>query len=260
MSEWQKFYNSVKGDDYPDCDNEEDFELLPDWIKQELVDMGYNEGGYQVSRVSFAGQRGINVLYEPLLIGGGLTYGQDFLDIIKERYPTKVFNKAYEWCSGVGVLGFSLLDHNICKSLVLSDLHYRSIDYATRTANLKTNRCKDDVTVYLLKDLKLLPTHEIFDLIVAIPPWVSRFMPGTNSRIYTDLNWSAHRHFFENIKSHLSPNGVIILQESMAGSSVRTFKPWIENNGLKINDWFKSKKYGSLEEQVYYIEIMHKEE
>jgi hypothetical protein len=37
-SAWQTFYERVRDPAWPDCDQEKDFEQLPDWIQQELVD------------------------------------------------------------------------------------------------------------------------------------------------------------------------------------------------------------------------------
>jgi hypothetical protein len=35
---WHDFYNSVRGNNWPDCDDEKDFHQLPAWIQQELVE------------------------------------------------------------------------------------------------------------------------------------------------------------------------------------------------------------------------------
>jgi hypothetical protein len=47
-SEWNKFYNSIKGKDWPDCNDENNFTSLPLWIQHELTNnFGYNPGSFK---------------------------------------------------------------------------------------------------------------------------------------------------------------------------------------------------------------------
>ena len=47
MTPWQEFYQSVKDPIWPDCDNEKDFDRLPERIKKECVEIhGYRPGQY----------------------------------------------------------------------------------------------------------------------------------------------------------------------------------------------------------------------
>jgi len=39
LTYWQAFYQRVRGDDWPDCNNERDFDHLPSNIKQELIEV-----------------------------------------------------------------------------------------------------------------------------------------------------------------------------------------------------------------------------
>jgi hypothetical protein len=50
------------------------------------------------------GEHKIEVFYKIELDGGGTTFGQDYLPVIKDCYPDRVFNRAYEWCSGPGFI------------------------------------------------------------------------------------------------------------------------------------------------------------
>jgi len=34
---WQAFYNNIKDSGWPRCDTQAEFELLPDWIQDEIV-------------------------------------------------------------------------------------------------------------------------------------------------------------------------------------------------------------------------------
>jgi organic radical activating enzyme len=48
MSDWKKFYNSVKGTEWPDCHSEKNFVTLPVAIQQELINnFGYIPGDYK---------------------------------------------------------------------------------------------------------------------------------------------------------------------------------------------------------------------
>ena len=47
MTPWQEFYNSIRDPSWPDCNNEKDFDLLPDAIKKECQEVhGYTPGEY----------------------------------------------------------------------------------------------------------------------------------------------------------------------------------------------------------------------
>lgn len=204
-----------------------------------------------------------SIFYTKETDGGGSWFGQEYIDIIKHRYPTKVFNNCYEWCSGPGFIGYSILANNLCNNLWLTDIYYPAILLAKETALHSTNKWNNNVTIYLLEDLALLPTTAMFDLIVSNPPhFVDTVSEDSNrNRICTDLNWTAHKNFFANIKSHLSKDGIILLQENMLGSTIESFSPFIEAAGLKITDWFKSDNWFKEDSrpQIYYIEIMHNE-
>lgn len=251
---WTTYYNSIKGIEWPNCDREEDIGLLPDWVKTELATMGYDFSNrlrnYEVFTSS--GKHSLKVFYSPELDGGGTTYGQEFIELIKARYPGVTFERCFDWCSGPGFIGISILDHELAKSICLVDCWEPAIafaEYSILENNLTT------VTPYLLKDISLLPEHEMFDLVVGVPPshQTAHHVSYHDNRITADVNWLTHKNFFKNIKKHLSPNGVILLQEHRAGSKQSDFESFILDAGLKITDHFYSKQCNYL----YYLEIKH---
>lgn len=213
------------------------------------------------------GPRGLQVLYQPEMDGGGTHFGQEYVPILKEKYPGRQFKRCYEWCSGPGFIGYAILDHRLCQSLCLTDLYDPSVTAAEQTATLPANACQGQVSVYLLKDLALLPAHEMFDLVVSNPPHFESEEIFTKSgdyqhnRICTDYNWLAHKNFFANIKKHLLPGGVILLQENQLGSTPETFRPMAEAAGLKITDSYPSRTHFDNKKDawawIYYIEIQH---
>lgn len=206
------------------------------------------------------GPKHYRVFYDSWMDGGGTWFGQEYVDIIKQRYP-QTFQRAYEWCSGPGYIGFSLLDHGICQSLCVSDIYESAITQAV-AETIKQNNLTN-VGAYHTGTVAGLPNHEQFDLVVANPPHFLE-CPGDDNyqRIAVDPDWTAHQEFFENIGSHLLPNAVILLQENQAGSLRREaeFEPYIRAAGLEITDVFNSPEHYTPDHytQIYYIEIRQK--
>ena len=51
MNNWQDFYNSIKAESWPECTNEENFDTLPENIKQECIEVfGYSPGFYAIKK------------------------------------------------------------------------------------------------------------------------------------------------------------------------------------------------------------------
>lgn len=188
--------------------------------------------------------------------GGGTWFGQEYIEILKNRYPNRQFYRCLEWCSGPGYIGYNILDHGICQHLCLIDKFAEAIEFAEMTAK----QCLGQVTTYVTDTLSVLPESERFDLVVANPPHYLECPGDTNyQRIAVDQNWKAHQDFYQYIGKHLTPDGIILMQENMAGSlgGVKDFEQFIENNALQIQDWFVSPRYFDITgpTQIYYIEI-----
>jgi methylase of polypeptide subunit release factors len=202
---------------------------------------------------------GIQVYYDSWMDGGGTWFGQEYVDIIQSRYPNRTFDRCYEWCSGPGYIGFSILSHQLTQGLCLSDRYESAINDAV-AATVQRNQLQDRVSAYVGSSLSVLPAYEQFDLVVANPPHYLE-CPGDDNyqRIAVDINWQAHQDFFEHIGQHLTDDGIILLQENQAGSlnGAEDFRPFIERNNLKITDCFRSTKYYDANgpTQIYYIEI-----
>ena len=207
-----------------------------------------------------SGQSKLRVFYHSWMDGGGTWFGQEYVDIIRERYSGRVFERCYEWCSGPGYIGFNILDHGLCGSLCVSDVYQPAIQAVHET--IKNNKLHN-VSAYATGTVSQLPENEKFDLVVANPP---HFLscPGDENyqRIAVDQNWAAHQEFFANIRQHLLPNGVILLQENQSGSMNREqdFAPFIDAAGLQITAVVDSPKYYTLDHhtRIYYIEIRPK--
>lgn|SRR5262249_31257839 len=198
---------------------------------------------------------GINISYTHDLDGGGSRFGQEYIAAIKARYPDRKFARCFEWCSGPGFIGYSLLGHGLCESLCLADIHRPAVEAARRTA--EKNDLEGKVGIYESDGLSNLPDHENFDLVVGNPPWYHHpvyKLKMVDPRLYVDPGWRVHRDFFAGISKHLAPQGLILLQECQWASDISSFQQMIEDNGLKVSEHFLSR----MDAGIYYIEIQHK--
>lgn len=206
-----------------------------------------------------SGPNAYRVQCDSWMDGGGTWFGQEYVYIVQQRYQRR-FQRAYEWCSGPGYIGFALLDHGLCESLCLSDIYPAAIERVNQT--IAENKLTT-VNAYATGSVGNLPAQEQFDLVVANPP---HFLtcPGDQNyqRIAVDPDWQAHQEFFANIGQHLQPDAVILLQENQAGSlnRAREFEPFINAAGLVIADVFDSPNHYTPNHytQIYYIEIRQK--
>jgi methylase of polypeptide subunit release factors len=201
----------------------------------------------------------IKVFHDSWMEGGGSWFGQEYVPVIQSRYPGRRFQKCYEWCSGPGFIGFSLLTNNICETLCLSDIYDMAIEKSVRQT-VEYHGLQDRVTSYVTGTLANLPSYEQFDLVVANPPHYLECPGDANyQRIAVDQDWQAHQDFFQHIGQHITADSIILLQENHAGSLKREedFRPFIESNGLEITDVMISPNYYDPNgpTQIYYIEI-----
>jgi len=257
VQEWKLVYEQCKEPGWPDyvenLSGGSPFKEYPREVCEKVIDAFYR---LKTRKIYTTGS--IDVFYENALNGGGIKQSSYYLDIIKSRYKNRVFKKCYEWCSGPGFIGFSLLGHGLCKSVCFSDIHGPAIDCVKDSIN--HNNCKG--TAYLGKDLSCLPSNEIFDLVVANPPHfkLPADFHATNEndiRINVDLDWQAHKDFFRNIKKNLASNGIVLLQENTNGSALDVFLPFISQSGLRVTDVFYNRDYSTDNSSLYYIELTH---
>lgn len=251
---WQFTYNRWKAEGWPECPDLCSVNQLPDWIKDELRDR-FKCSLFEVERQIFKTTLSkFSIFYQLENEGGGTTTGQEFLFVISAKYPGRKFTNCLDWCSGSGMIGYSILEHTLCNNLVLIDYWEPALSDAEYTRSQLPIDFKDKVNIILMKDLYFLPDTYKFDLIVANPPYIKEFkwFDKAGNRLWTDLNWQSHKNFFANIKKNLLPNGIILLQENNKESSLKDFEKDIEENELVVVDTF------CVGDPIYYIEIQHK--
>jgi hypothetical protein len=177
--------------------------------------------------------RDIEVSWLDELDGGGRHFGQDFIPVISRLFG-KV-GRVFEFCSGPGLIGFSLLAHGLCEHLTLADVNPRAVD-AVR-ATIRANGLEDVATVYLSDGLDGVPTGAPWDLVVGNPPHfpftVGHAVGDSEPTLLSeDLDWRLHERFFLQVGPYLAADASILLQESAEGSSPATFRDQIEAGGL----------------------------
>lgn len=147
------------------------------------------------------------------LDGGGSTQYTDFLGLLNNK--GKRYTHGLEWCSGLGAIGYSILDAGLCEYVSFMDLYSSSKDYTI--INSITNNVEDKVSFYHLDAIHKLPIELKFDLVVANPPHcptveIENFN-ANGIRMIHDDGWKIHHEFFMNIKSYLEPGADIFLSE-----------------------------------------------
>jgi 16S rRNA G966 N2-methylase RsmD len=285
MSRWNNFYQNIRDPSWPECASEHEFAKLPEHIQHEILnDFGGSEYLYLTKQdlyhlpltlpaddlcsnqdydLQFSVANDFVVYYNHSIEGGGIDVGQNFPRIIRCLYPNRTFEHGMEWAAGHGAIGFRLLADCICKNMHLVESHQSAINACEKTiSNMPTRFC-GAVSVSHTSTLETLDHRLKFDLIVANPPAYSTCLWNPDNfenapvldwhRISVDKNWQAHQDFFANVKKHLAPGGVVLLQEQKFGSSVFEFEKFIADSGLKIVSAFSEKS----NQYTWYLELTH---
>lgn len=178
----------------------------------------------------------LEVVYLDHLDGGGSGFGQQYISIVKEKIGP--VDHVFEFCSGPGFIGFSLLANNLCKKLTLADINPEAVEVCKET--IKNNNLESKVSAFVSDCLDNIPETEKWDLVVGNPPhW---FCTDENQykkdiRMF-DTNFRIHQKFYRDIRKFLKPSGSILLQENKEATSIDDFREMIEKNRLKIIDVF----------------------
>lgn len=191
---------------------------------------------------------GLKIAYRHELDGGGADFGQEFITFFKSRGLPKQ-RRIFEWCAGPGFIGFSMLGNGLCETLCLADINPAAVTACQAT--IRTNHLADRATVYLSDNLKSIPAHEKWSLVVSNPPhFVDAYIGDIRAH---DPDWRVHREFLTTVSSHLTKDAVIVLQENNRGSTVETFRPMIEASGFEIVSTANDRPQLTEESSFYFI-------
>lgn len=178
----------------------------------------------------------ISVSYLPVLDGGGMTFGQQYLGVIREKLGR--VGHVFEYCAGPGFIGFSLLANGLCDRLTLADVNPEAVKAVQTT--IEENHLEDRVTVYQSDCLDDIPATERWDLVVSNPPhWDGTEESYRGAIRLVDPGWVIHKRFYRDVKKFLNPNASIIFQESSHATKREDFEPMIKENGLDMVEVFE---------------------
>lgn len=192
--------------------------------------------------------KSINISYLEQLDGGGMALAQDFVTLVKKRFG-KV-GRLFEWCSGPGFIGYSLLGHGLCETLCLADINPAAVEACKVT--MRQNNLMNKVDIYLSDCLDDVPKTEQWDLVVGNPPHFNtsnhypHFGPKT---LYLDDGWELHRKFYNQVSTYLNLQGNILLIEHSSFSTPETFRNMLEEGGLTFVNTYPTQ----LPSRLYYI-------
>jgi predicted RNA methylase len=171
---------------------------------------------------------GIAVFDRPEQHRGGMAFGRDFPRVLNELGVGRC-DRLFEFCSGPGYIGYSLLAAGWCETLALSDIEPGSIATARRTAEY--NGLEARVSAYVSDALDQIPETERWDLVVANPP---HFLPDPSRpddiQVF-DRDWSLHSRFYGAVERHMRPGGLVVVVENTAGSEPDVFEDMIRAGG-----------------------------
>jgi 16S rRNA G966 N2-methylase RsmD len=182
------------------------------------------------------------------LDGGGRGFGQDYIRVLSE-IGIEGCGRLFEFCSGPGYIGYSLLSRGFCKHLVLADINPVALQAARKTAEF--NRVEQFVTIYESDGLSRIPSTERWDIVIGNPPHFPAWS-GRSRLVFEDRGWSLHRAFYSSVKSFLNPGAAVLLQENSMGSSPEVFEPMINDGGGRLVDTMPGPDFGDAC-KIYYI-------
>jgi len=280
---WNDFYSAIRMSNWPECNTIDDIDSLPDWIVKEILSVhlkylwtpqeklgsihvvDYNQP--QVKQfISEIGNneelnkkfywKDITVYYNTDIDGGGTLMAPCFIDLIKTVYPGKKFNNLFEWCSGAGMIGFSILAENLCQNLYLGDIYKPALEACEFTKqNLPIQYQNNQISTLHMKNSNDIDPSLKFDLIVGNPPAITQnvfsYKLSNSPRITADDDYQIHRGFFQNIKKNLTSDGTILLDEPCFSGN-NDFKKMINDAGLKIS---RVIYFDNID--FYFLEITH---
>lgn len=174
---------------------------------------------------------GLRLFYTLNLDGGGMTFGQQYVQFVRDRVGR--VPHIFEACAGPGFIGFSLLAHDLCDRLTLADINPAAVDVCRKT--VEYNHLEDRVSVFLCDGLSEIPETERWDLVVGNPPhWNgSEDDYAVNRRLF-DPNLAIHRDLYRECKRFLTAEGCIILQENGDATQPSDFTEMLAESGLDL--------------------------
>lgn len=190
--------------------------------------------------------------------------------IFKKLLSGRKFGTAFEWCAGPAWIGMWLLENGICETLITGDINEKSVKFVRNTA-VKNNY---NVRAYISDNLKKIPKHEKFDLVISNPPNYSNIQRShaigylRDDLRPSDIDWKIHEDFYNNISSYLNDDAIMFISEVEPYSKnvyfmdqlydkrdeipMKVFKKMTKKNNLKITS---TTPYKIEDTNCYILEI-----
>jgi methylase of polypeptide subunit release factors len=169
---------------------------------------------------------GIKLVYPQHLEGGCFWLKDEFIAVIKDinKHPYK---HCFEWCSGLGGIGFENLGHNLCEKITFNDYYDLAIENCLE--NAKNNSLIEKVKGYITHTISTIPDDDKWDLVIGTPPHcfdaeqhleylnkenknLSGSLSASNwARLTIDDGMEIHKDFFKNIKNHLLDDADLLI-------------------------------------------------
>ena len=275
---WHQIYNQFKDPTWPDCYNEHHFRSLPEHIKEEIINVHLRSDArfLRLREQNFFRRNDIKFLldnhtdsplvgniYKHFLSDDAWLYYNDqsrrlydFIDympmILEYFWPNRIFDHCLDWCAGSGYNGFRLLSDGVCRNLTLLEQFLPSIELCKLTIADLPNRFDNKCKTIQANTVNVLEESCKFDLIVANPPPVDSWrvfdvvvdpivIDEITSRYHVNLDYETHHHFFSNISTYMTDDGIILLEQF--GCTPKDFESSIKAGGLDIVDIFKIRGY-----------------
>ena len=174
--------------------------------------------------------------------GSTMCGGDQMRDLLVERIRQhrrrSTYRRGYEWCSGSGPLGYTLLDENIVEHITFSDLYQVGIDDCLATA--QHNNITNSVDAFLSSTIAGIPQIGALDLVVSNPPhcWSQNPLElYSRTPFLLDKDMVAHKEFFKNIKARLSEKAELFIIEH--DDNIKdVYISMGEQGGLTFIDWY----------------------
>lgn len=196
---------------------------------------------WTLQNITLAG--GIDLQFPTHLDGGGIHMKPELMNVIR-RYGKQSYERAFEWCSGPGFLGYEILGSGVAKHIVFSDYYPVALDNCLDTA--RKHNLTNSVTAHLSATIAGIPDVEKWDLVVSNPPHTNNkenFINGmlnenrehsfldNTCRLLVDQDWLIHQEFFRNIRKKLTDDADVFLIEA---GTFPIFLDWADAGGLKF--------------------------
>jgi hypothetical protein len=128
-----------------------------------LIDPNNQDWFNHVDGYDFKLNSGIVLNYIGHLDCGGTKSYSDYITVLQQLNKGQ-YKRAYEWCAGIGAVGFEILGQGLCEHVVFSDYYDLAIENCYTTA--EKNNIRNKVTGYTTPRIGDIPDTEIWDLVV----------------------------------------------------------------------------------------------